>query len=181
LWSLGIVLYEMIAGRLPFPGDYEQAVIYEILNQDPEPQVVIDDPQGGEERSVSPDGRYISYVSSRGAREEVFVASYPAGTDRQKISSGGGRYARWRGDDLYWIGPDGSLIGVEVETKGECRSQEEKVIATRFQLGVPLINTFDSLWDISQDGKMIVVLEDPVSTPTRAILLQNWLATLGFD
>jgi len=37
LWALGTVLYEMVAGRLPFGGDYEQAIVYSIMNEDPEP------------------------------------------------------------------------------------------------------------------------------------------------
>ncbi len=37
LWSFGVVLYELLAGRLPFQSEYETAVVYSILNDTPAP------------------------------------------------------------------------------------------------------------------------------------------------
>ena len=37
VWALGCVLYEALAGEPPFRGHYEQAIVYSILNEEPEP------------------------------------------------------------------------------------------------------------------------------------------------
>jgi len=37
IFSFGVVLYEMLSGQLPFKGDYEAALMYAVLNEEPEP------------------------------------------------------------------------------------------------------------------------------------------------
>jgi len=66
--------------------------------------------------ALSPDGRWLAYVSDESGRNEVYVRPFPEGEGRWQISRSGGEAPRWRGDGREVVYcTDGHLVAVDVD------------------------------------------------------------------
>jgi serine/threonine protein kinase/tetratricopeptide (TPR) repeat protein len=84
IWSFGAIVYEMLAGVPPFRGEYEQAVIYSILNNEPQAVTAIwpEVPEGLARiirkcLEKNPERRYSSVSELMSDMRRLEVASQP--------------------------------------------------------------------------------------------------------
>jgi len=72
----------------------------------------------------APSGRWMAYVSNESGRIEVYVTTFPEGSARWQISSGGGSQPRWRrdGKELYYYAADGWIVAVPIEIRPEFKA-----------------------------------------------------------
>jgi Tol biopolymer transport system component len=70
----------------------------------------VDQPQ------VSPDGRWLAYISTESGRFEVYVEPFRRRGARVRVSANGGGQPRWRGDgkEIFYLALDGALMSVDV-------------------------------------------------------------------
>ena len=62
----------------------------------------------------------VAYASDESGRSEIYVQSYPGGTNRVAVSSGGGSIPRWSrdGKELFYVTGD-AVVAVAVRPDGK--------------------------------------------------------------
>jgi serine/threonine-protein kinase len=138
-----------------------------------EPYILISSPFDERLPMVSPDGRWIAYVSNESGRDEVYVQPFPDLSKRWLISNEGGNEPVWARNDqeLYYRNAT-KLVVVRFETEPEFRPE---IPALLFEGEYVQDINFDRSYDVSPDGKRFVMIENLESSPAAQLhVIVNW-------
>ena len=142
-----------------------------------QPRPLLATPAQETNAKLSPDGRWLAYVSNESGRVEVYVQAMADGGAKWLVSRGGGLQPQWSADgrQLYYIALDRRLMVVDVRADG----------VHAFAPSVPGGDDEDAFteWETSGGVSYAVAPDDSrvlVSTSTdtgRPVsLVSNWLA-----
>jgi Tol biopolymer transport system component/DNA-binding winged helix-turn-helix (wHTH) protein len=131
-------------------------------------------PANKKDAALSPDSRWIAYVSDASGTPEIYIQALTRPQDSEAmegggetlISRGGGTAPHWRADgkELFYRAPDGVLTSVTISA------------TTRVQPGVlkNLFHLAGPRWDVTPDGNQFLIgvpVEQPVPPFTVVV---NW-------
>ena len=80
-------------------------------------RVLVQSPSAEGQGVVSPDGRWVAYMSNMSGRPEVYVSSFPAAAEKWQISNNTGFEPRWSRDgrEIFYRDGNGNLFALPVE------------------------------------------------------------------
>jgi Tol biopolymer transport system component len=151
-------------------------------NQDREPRPFVATGASGTGQTISPDGRWLAYVSGESGQTEIYVQPFPDGGERHQISAEGGLYPVWSPDGrsiYYRKGEGGPTLVVPVRTNPGFRAGAVQVLLE----GQYAFGSWDWYpnFDIAPDGKSFVMIkadeEWEKATEVRVVL--NWFEELN--
>ncbi len=133
---------------------------------------------------LSPDGRWLAYVSSDTGKEEVFVRAFPSGEHRVQVSHDGGAEPIWsrEGRELVYLTRNGTFTAVPMRIEGTTLRPGDAVPLFRAPLaGSSSVGTLArNQYDVTSDGERLLVnlpSVDPSGIPITVVV--NWTKALG--
>jgi dipeptidyl aminopeptidase/acylaminoacyl peptidase len=131
------------------------------------------------EPALSPDGRWLAYISDESGRPEVYVVPFPnAGAARWNVSTRGGTEPQWshRGNELFYRDGAGNMVSVEVRTTPSFALGASKVL---FPASGYAAYAGHQQYSVSRDDKRFLMVRPfgPEQSP-KLVLVKNWAAEL---
>jgi serine/threonine-protein kinase len=123
--------------------------------------------------SLSPDGRWVAYVSDESGREEVYVRAFPGPGARWQISLDGGTEPKWSGSGreiFYRSGP--KMMAAAVQTQPTVAVGERSVL---FQGDYAAGLDFRQ-YDVTRDGNSFIMVKQ--SEGAEVVVVLNWFERL---
>jgi Tol biopolymer transport system component len=158
--------------EFPFAGD------------DRTPRPLLDTPFNEFHPSLSPNGRWLAYVSDEGGQDEVWVRAYPGPGPVRQVSVGGGWEPVWAPDgrEIYYRWPAGSALRTRMMAV-TFRSGSPPAIGDPrmlFEGDYPHEAPYGRHYDISPDGRRFLMITSStiLPAPTRIGVVFNWFEEL---
>jgi serine/threonine-protein kinase len=134
------------------------------------------------EPSLSPDERFMAYVSDESGRREVYVRALAGAAGRVQVSSEGGDEPVWshRGDEIFYRqGP--RMIAVPVSTASDGVTLGTPAVLFEGHYDVDPFNNDATNYDVTRDGQRFVMVRpvvDPLPSRQQLNAVVNWYEEL---
>jgi hypothetical protein len=121
---------------------------------------------------VSPDGRWIAYVSNELGQNEIFLQAYPTAERRVQVSSAGGIHPTWhpKGGEIFYRSGDNMMsVRVTFGAAGPTLTPPVRLFTGRYGFGGGLTM---ANYGVAPDGDHFIMIKEQ----SRAILnvVLNW-------
>jgi len=128
--------------------------------------------------ALSPDGRWIAYMSAETGVSEIYVRPFPDWKSAKRlVSSGGGIDPRWSRDgrELFYRDPSPAMISVPVIAGSAFATGVPKRLFAGQQYAPQV-----SLFDVSADGRFLMTrpVGAAVQRPDELVVVQNFFEEL---
>jgi DNA-binding winged helix-turn-helix (wHTH) protein/Tol biopolymer transport system component len=125
---------------------------------------------------VSPDGRWIAYISDESGRIEVYVRGFPRSSGKWQVSTEGAREPLWSrgGRELFYRTLEGNLKVVAVTLDPVFSAGKARLVYSGpFRMGGR------SNYDITPEGDRFLIVTDSEAAPIKQLrVVLNWLTEI---
>ena len=124
--------------------------------------------------SLSPDGKWLAYVSNQSGTYQVYIQPFPNGSGRWQVSTDEGYEPRWapNGKTLYYYNP-GRIMSVQIQAGSSLVIGKPQVLFSGYYK-----KTTDSglNYDVSPDGQFFITTKsnDGDDNLRQINLVLNW-------